>query len=258
MELFFLLIGGIILAVVIMVAVGLNDQKIKTESEEKLAEKKSLDEVYVFKHPTSLSSPNPYSVRRGATVVGEDRYMIGVKWDEAKFFFGNVSKPFELEFPQIVEIELVKDGDSVTKTNRGSQLAGAAVGAVALGGVGAIIGGLSGSSRNKQKIKSIDIKIETDHPEILIFKANFFKSTNNSGDKADGIIVGQSVPEAERWYSILQRAMKQADANADRNGNDPRMDGTIETRLEKLWKLKESGALTEEEYSQQKRKILSE
>ncbi|MEE9381284.1 MAG: SHOCT domain-containing protein [Hyphomonadaceae bacterium] len=248
---------GFLLLVVINVAYVANQEKKKAANEERLATEHKLDEVFVFKHPTTLSSPTPFMLRRGVTEVAGDRYMVGVKWEDERIFFGRLNDPFEIGFAEIAEIELVRDDQSITKTNRGSQLAGAAIGAVALGGVGAIIGGLSGSSNTKNKVKSIDIQIETEHDRALRFRVNYFKSAVKAGDKSDGIVVQQSAPEAERWYSILQRAMKQAQAKSAEAQPVP-IDNSIESRLEKLWALKESGALTAEEYVTQKQKLLAE
>lgn len=247
---------GFVFLMAISVANGINANKEKVATEEKLASEKKLDEVFVFKHPATLSTPTPYMLRRGVTLNADTKYMIGVNWENERLLFGGVTGPFEIDFDCLAEIEFIQNDQSVTKTNRGSQLAGAAIGAVALGGVGAIIGGLSGSSRTKSKVKSIDIRIGTDHAKVLGFKVSFFKSATNAGDNPDGIVVQHALPEAEKWYSVLQRAMKQAQSKKGAAPSKPAED-SIEARIERLWKLKESGALTDEEYTEQKRKILS-
>lgn len=59
------------------------------------------------------------------------------------------------DYKDIIESEVVIDGKSVTKTSRASQFVGTAIGGVLAGGVGAIIGGLSGSTSTKGKVKRI-------------------------------------------------------------------------------------------------------
>ena len=54
------------------------------------------------------------------------------------------------KFAQIAQVELISNEAVITSTNRGSQLLGAAVGGVAFGGLGAVVGGLSGSSRSSE------------------------------------------------------------------------------------------------------------
>ena len=63
-------------------------------------------------------------------------------------------------FKDILSVEIIEDGVSVTRTSRRSQLGGALVGGVLAGGVGAIIGGTSGgktTSENIIKVNDIDI-----------------------------------------------------------------------------------------------------
>lgn len=49
-----------------------------------------------------------------------------------------------LTYRDILSSEIFENGVTITKTARGNQLGGALIGGLALGGVGAIIGGLSG------------------------------------------------------------------------------------------------------------------
>lgn len=51
-------------------------------------------------------------------------------------------------YHQIIECELTEDGNTISKTSRASQLGCALVGGLVAGGVGAIVGGLSGSKKN--------------------------------------------------------------------------------------------------------------
>ena len=68
------------------------------------------------------------------------------------------------QFKDVLEAELKIDGSTITKTSRGSQVLGVAVGST-LGaifggvGVGAMIGGLSGSTQSIDKIKTISLQI---------------------------------------------------------------------------------------------------
>lgn len=47
----------------------------------------------------------------------------------------------------ILASEVIEEGGTVTRTQRSSQIAGTLIGGLALGGVGAIIGGLSGTTK---------------------------------------------------------------------------------------------------------------
>ena len=246
---------GVVLFIVVAFLMASNDASEKKNNEDRLSANHKLDEVYVFKHKFTLSNPTPYMMRRGKDMTANKRYMIGVNWHDQKLLFGSVDAPYEATFSNLSEIELVTDDHSITKTNRGSQLAGAAIGAAAFGGVGAIIGGLSGSSRTKQKVSSIDLKISVEHDAVFGFKVNFFSAIQKSGENPDGILVKTGADEAEKWYTILQQVIKKTSSPPE-NVPQKSEEVSLEDRLSKLWELKEAGALTDEEYSDQKRKLL--
>ena len=52
----------------------------------------------------------------------------------------------------VISCEVIEDGMQLAYANRGSQALGVAVGGALLGGVGAVIGGLSGSQRTMQRV----------------------------------------------------------------------------------------------------------
>jgi hypothetical protein len=64
-----------------------------------------------------------------------------------------------LEFQKILAVEVCKNGTSLIKTNRGSQVAGAAIGAVLLGPMGLLVGAVTGSKRKSEKINRLSLKI---------------------------------------------------------------------------------------------------
>ncbi len=70
--------------------------------------------------------------------------------------------PVVIPYSKIVESELIEDGNTVTKTSRGSQLAGMAIGGSLAGGVGMIVGGLSSNTKSSKEVKKLEIKIIAD------------------------------------------------------------------------------------------------
>lgn len=69
--------------------------------------------------------------------------------------------PVVYRFADVVAVELVRDDSVLAKTNRGSQIAGAAIGGALAGGAGLIVGGLSGSTSQRRKIEKLSLKIYT-------------------------------------------------------------------------------------------------
>lgn len=111
-----------------------------------------------------------------------------------------------IPFKDILSVEIIEDGVSVTRTSRSSQLGGALVGGVLSGGVGAIIGGASGSKTTTENIKQINLLITVNDIHNPIYTINFFSSnvdsTVQNTNHKDAIMV------CKEWYSILTHIIK--------------------------------------------------
>lgn len=164
-----------------------------------------------------------------------------------------------LPYGALMSAELFEDGHSVTKTSRSSQLGGALVGGIALGGVGAIIGGLSGKTSTSGKISRVDLRITINdiaaplHDVVLM---------NVEGNK-NGLIHGAAMQQARHWVGILEVAMKQADGektqlNAAAASAYSLASSSVADELRKLADLHVAGVLTHDEFTTQKIKLLSQ
>lgn len=89
-----------------------------------------------------------------------------------------------ITYRDVLSSEIFVDGETITKTARGSQLAGALIGGLALGGVGAIIGGLSGKTRSSEKVKRVDLRITVNDTKSPLHDINLMDKM----DIKDGII----------------------------------------------------------------------
>lgn len=65
----------------------------------------------------------------------------------------------ELDYENLISVEVLQDNATVISTSRGSQLAGAAIGGALFGVAGAVVGGLSGSQTSSSKVKKNSTKI---------------------------------------------------------------------------------------------------
>jgi len=110
-------------------------------------------------------------------------------------------------FSDLVAVEVLRNGTSVHKTNRGSQLAGAAVGAVLLGPVGLLLGGITGSKRSVEKINRLSLKLFTTDLINPVHEIVFFAGP---AMKPESLAVKQATTELDKWHgrfqTILQRA----------------------------------------------------
>jgi len=100
-------------------------------------------------------------------------------------------------FSDLIAVEVCKNGSSLQKTNRGSQVVGAALGAALLGPAGLLLGGLTGSKRNIEKIDKLSLKVYTNDLVNPVYEVVFH---NMSGSKPDSLIVKSAMAELDAWH----------------------------------------------------------
>lgn len=108
-------------------------------------------------------------------------------------------------YSDLVSVEVLRNGSSVHQTNRGSQVAGAAVGALLLGPVGLLLGGLTGSKRSSEKINKLSLKIFTTDIVNPVHEIVFF---NGPPSKPDGVLVTMASNELDAWHGRFQTIMR--------------------------------------------------
>jgi len=181
--------------------------------------------------------------------------------------FKNNSKDFSYgytlyDFKDLLEAEILQDGETVTKTSRGSQIGGALIGGVLAGGMGAIIGGLSGSTTSDDEFKQIALKVlmnDTQNPVKLIY----FLYEISSVKKDDGRYKKANADSMD-WHGLLKVIIQQVDKEDRKQSEECREPITTQSgnfsiadELKKLSDLHKEGILSEEEFNKHKKKILS-
>ena len=156
-------------------------------------------------------------------------------------------------FSAVSGVEVIQNGVSITKTNRGSQLVGAAVGGLAFGGVGALIGGLSGSQTTHHQTTNVAIKVTVDdnyHPVYTVpFVDMGAAGVNPNNPRA------QPAQEAlARVHAHLINGMRRVQQTQAATLPP----GAAAGSLGKLFDMRQAGALSEEEFQQQKALILAQ
>ena len=165
-----------------------------------------------------------------------------------------------ISYKDLLSSEVFEDGATITKTMRGSQIAGALIGNIAFGGVGAIIGGLSGKTKSTGTVSRIDLRLTVNDTKQPIFDITFL----NKETEKDKTIYQQALQTARQCHGLVEVLIKRADMEDKqqaKSANAPMMQQTgqqmsVADELKKLSDLKDSGALTAEEYQQQKRKLI--
>jgi len=112
-----------------------------------------------------------------------------------------------VSYRDLLSAEVLVDGTEVVKTSRGSQLGGAILGGIIDGGVGAIIGGLSGSKTSIKKVNSIRLQIVINDSSEPIHLVNFLEGENDAGS----FTCRQAMDQARYWQGLLSVFITQAD-----------------------------------------------
>ena len=200
-----------------------------------------------------------------------DGSCLGINWESRKIYTGILPDIHTYDFDLLHRVDIDVDGtavtttESTTKTRRGAQVAGAAVGGLAFGPVGLLIGGFTGG--NKTSAISIDKKLISSIAIVLHFRdrinpvqyVTFFKweMTHTEGLEYNNLIIKKVVQEANHFHSLLgqiveeNRGSDESDVE-DLGGEVP----DVTDQLERLWNLRQAGALTEDEFETRKRRLL--
>jgi len=139
------------------------------------------------------------------SVVGTDGASLALDPAAKKVaFVDRAGKPVVYDFKDIVAVEVCKNGISVTKTNRGSQVITALVGQLIFGHKGFIIGGNTGSQRTSERVMALSMKVYlTDHAspvrEIGFYKGSAIETNSRKFKRC--------ATELDEWYGRMQTAI---------------------------------------------------
>jgi hypothetical protein len=205
-----------------------------------------------------------------------DKSFIGVNFDEHRVFLGTGRYEGTYRFEQIAAVEVVQNGATMTRTNRGSQLAGAALGGLALGPIGAVVGGLTGSTTSTGRIAALSLKVIVDDRANPVYSITVYQSIDGKGKSY--AMAKQDVDVANRFHGHIINAMRRAQELAPPTITQPviaagaralpNSDGShrlgaiageapaVMAELHKFWEMKQTGILTEEEFQEQKSRLL--
>lgn len=160
-----------------------------------------------------------------------------------------------IDHKDILKCEVVEDGQTVIETSRSSQIGGALLGGLLAGGVGAIIGGLSGRQTSSKEVKSVSLRIVVNNTENPLHEVEILYSYN--GKSKDSIAYQSASNIATYWHSLISVLIKKADEEDKKEKNNRNEDVNVADEIEKLFNLKNSGAISEEEYKLRKMKLIN-
>jgi len=183
------------------------------------------------------------------------RKVLGLSPDTGELVLGTVQQPLTYKVTDVASVQVIKDGATVTSTNRSAQLAGAAIGGLTLGGVGLLLGGLSGSRRSRSTISSLAIKIIVDDRTAPVHTVQFFRSPSNDGTTAQSPLLRPSLEAVDRYHALVVNALRKAQPAVTAAPGLPVATST--DQIGRLWDLKQAGAITDEEFAAHKSRLLA-
>lgn len=268
------LLGTIFGTPLILIVISLiytNTDKAKKEKEDA---KKGLEEKInnIFKEEKVEISQQYRTFNYSVVGIDEKNHKVcfldsSSKLDLKKVdYYGAITNNIEykvrtVNYQDILEAELIIDGETITKTSRSSQVGGALLGSVLAGGVGAIIGGLSGKTSSKEQVMTIQLKIiinDTKNPLKIIPFLNETTSIKKEDEK-----YLKAYEEAMHWLSIFKVIIDKADkedkskVQSNKINDNKTTTSNIADEIRKLHDLLKEGIITQEEFDSQKKKIIS-
>lgn len=237
----FLIIGGI---VALFVIVNKNNKK---------------QDVKIYDY---LSGINGFDLTE--FVIAGDKSN-GIAFDEKnkKICFATFDKRNKHNFSciysyrDILSSEIIEDGESFISTSRTSQVGGMLVGGLLLGGVGALVGGLTGKKVNKQKIDRLQLRVvvnDTSNPSFVLNLLQF-------RTKKRSLLYNQAIDKAKHWHDVISVMIRQADDEDKKNEKAEKQQDTksqisVADELHKFSDLLKQGLITQEDFNKQKEKLL--
>lgn len=169
------------------------------------------------------------------------------KWVVLSAILGKRNKSTVYNYSDIIDFELLEDGDSISQGGLGRAL----VGGVLFGGTGAIVGGVTGKRKNKSICNSLKIKVTLNDINYPVVYINFI----NTPTKKDGFVFKTIYKEAHECLSVLQLICNEQEKVESAIVNSIQANSNAD-EIKKYKSLLDEGILTQEEFDAKKKELL--
>lgn len=242
MDTFWIIVGTVIAIVIVTTIVQAASAK---ENEKMLGEKLQKLGVELAADFRFIHLDEMYKLQNISVAISKDRELLFITG------LGQYTD-HKLDVSKLTEVELRAQETSITKAARGSQIIGVAVGGALLGGVGAVIGGLSGKQIAASEVKSLKLHLKFD---------DFENPSNSVLVWSKGIGATQPPLPMEHNRRIAQELIEKLDVlindGAKKQVEPPAVSkASTANELEKLHQLFEKGVIDELEFKNLKAKVL--
>lgn len=161
--------------------------------------------------------------------------------------FKNPENPALFKYEDIVDYKLLEDGETATSGGLTRALAGGAL----FGGVGAVVGGVTGKKKSKEVLKSLDLVISVNNPYHTDIKLKFLPAGITC--KQGSFLYNTYKGEANKMVSIFD-AMTAKGKQAANKPAKTELSGADE--IMKYKDLLDKGIITKEEFDLKKKELL--
>lgn len=165
-----------------------------------------------------------------------------------------------VNYHEILDVEIITDHEIISSKSTSKAVGRAVVGGLLLGGVGAIVGGVTGGNKNREFVTNVFVVIKTSNTDKAIFKIEVFNAQTMCGNSR----IKKGSLSWNVYLSCLKKAREielqigriiedniQSTSSITSNRNCSADD------ILKLHSLLKEGILTQEEFNKEKSKILS-
>ena len=197
----------------------------------------------------------------------KDTYIFGVDENSKKIAFVKKYYKEVVPFDQIISVEILEDNTILQQKSSLRTIGGAVVGGAIAGGAGAIVGGLSGDTKQNKKVSKVQIKIklrDINHPSFTIdcfdCKTMTVGGAPIKPSDHEGYLYKQGLNDAQRIADTVSAIIDITDKTTKSIAQTPpqtaKVVGSVADELSKLADLKSKGILTDEEFAAQKKALL--
>ncbi len=190
------------------------------------------------------------------------RYAFIIDKVDRKVYYLTPEQTKEIPFDNIISVEILED--NTVLFSKKVSVGGAILGGVLAGGAGVVVGGLSGDTRQEKNVSKVTVKIKISNysmPSILIDCFNSQELLGNKEIWSTHKVYREELQNAQTIADylsvIIDDVCKAEKTSQSKIGTrKPSRKPSVADELSKLVTLKEQGILTDEEFREQKAKLL--
>lgn len=152
------------------------------------------------------------------------------------------------EYDNLLSFELLEDGNTITKGGLGRAVAGGLL----FGGVGAIVGGVTGGKKTKGTCSSMKLRVTLRNAHVDTTYITFIMSET----KKSNFVYKTAQTNAQSCISVLENIADQAKSSAEAAQYETPQNASAADEIVKFKQLMDDGVISQEEFEAKKKQLL--